>query len=70
MELSDEVISGIKTAAKRISGHGSLTLCFISGGIVDIEITDRVRLQEKGTPKAGEVVKERRTIVIRQERQG
>jgi hypothetical protein len=70
VELSDEVMAGIKIAAKRVSCYGSLVLRFNGGDTIDIEVTDRIRLQERGTSKAGEVVKEKKIVVIRQERQG
>ena len=70
MELSDKVIEGIKAAAKRVSGYGSLTIRFTGGDVIDIEVSDRVRLQEKGEPKAGEATKVKRVVSIGQQRQG
>jgi hypothetical protein len=67
MDLSDENLEDIKQAAKRIGGYGSLTLHFSeSAGYIDIEINDRVRLPKKVIPKAGEPVRVKRVVAIRQ----
>jgi len=70
MELSDKVIAGIRDAAKRVSGYGSLTVRFAGEDVIYIEVSDKIRIQEKIEPRAGEATKVKRVVSIGQQRQG
>jgi len=67
MDLSDENLEDIRKAAKKIGGYGSLTIHFSeSAGYIDIETTDRVRVPKNVVPKAGEPVRVKRVVQVRQ----
>jgi len=70
VELTEAMLREIKKAAQRVNGYGSITIRFMDNVLADIETTDKMRLQLPSVPRAGEVVKEKRVVVVRQERQG